>query len=742
MKKLIILLSLIALLFNMWVSFAQKEDNQIGDMLNDIKNDQDLKNVKTLNESFKFKTFNSCKDFNSVVWDYFKKYYKWSYSRWWGILYNMLWDSMSVKSEVAVESSIPDTQWAVDSDESMNSNSTDFSQTNIQVKWVDEPEIIKTDGKYIYYYNQKLSKIYIISSPLDISTSKINLDKVNIIKQINVPQNLTNIKMFLYTNKLTIIWDRYATNYDYESIVDNNSKTVVIVYDISDLSKLKLVKLYEAKWNYLDARMIKNELYLISNVYLRPYYAFYKKWIEVVDPKISSYDILPSSIELSYTNDKSDQNLKIKWKTYPYNLDIEKIDCNDVFYLLPSEDTMSKYNPQTSMAILSKIDIDNYSDNIETKTLFGDVSQIHMTEKSLYLTNNFYISYDFGCPIWAYCIMPYFRQWENSLIHKFDLEWTWNNALNYNNSVIIPWLPLNQYSMSEDDDWYFRILTKKWYPQLNTNLFILDSQLKLYSKLTDIEIWEEFKSSRFMWDKLYLVTFKQIDPLFVIDLKDKLNPKILWELKIPWYSTYLHPYADMENGIQYLIWLWYDTADNQWWWTTNAWLKIDLYKIDYNKVWNISVEQLYTKTVWSKWSWSEALENPRMFVWNNKSKLLLMPTILQTEEQSQSCTIQYDPSWKEVSKNCYPISTYKTDFAGIKWFNIDKDKWITETISNDYKDKIINEQNKQYYGQWNFRELNFRVGYLWDVIYSINTDFANFNLLNNNKIIKTIDFWK
>jgi uncharacterized secreted protein with C-terminal beta-propeller domain len=50
-----------------------------------------------------------------------------------------------------------------------------------------------------------------------------------------------------------------------------------------------------------------------------------------------------------------------------------------------------------------------------------------------------------------------------------------------------------------------------------------------------------------------LVTYQSIDPLFVVDLENPSKPKIIGELKIPGYSTYLHPYSDAKNGVQYLI---------------------------------------------------------------------------------------------------------------------------------------------------------------------------------------------
>ncbi len=92
--------------------------------------------------------------------------------------------------------------------------------------------------------------------------------------------------------------------------------------------------------------------------------------------------------------------------------------------------------------------------------------------------------------------------------------------------------------------------------------------------LSGIAPGENFQSSRFIGDRLYLVTFQQIDPLFVIDLSVPTAPKILGELKMPGYSTYLHPY-DKDR----LIGLGYDTFTNKYGGTQNGGLKVDLYNI-------------------------------------------------------------------------------------------------------------------------------------------------------------------
>lgn len=785
MKKIAYLL-LILFINLLWLSFVEAKsillDDQITDQMNNLQEDEVKNSYKELNEKFKFESFNSCQNLESVFEDYLSKYmdnygYQWGYPvKGWV----MIMDEKSVRSlDSSVESPVSTMQvqdmdrwsewsagaWVVTDfqnepvSQTIDSSTTDYSQTNIQVKWVDEPEILKTDWKNLYYYNSKYRKIYIIDSPLDLGSSKIDMQKVVIRKIINIPTMLLDIQLFLYKNRLIIAWNKYASAYDANSIMDKSVQTIVIIYDITDLDNLNLLKMYNMNGSYFDARMIWSHLYMISKVNFHPYYAFDRGklfgFIDVQRPNFEVNDLIPRSIEFSRTDDKSKQNLIIKGKTYPYNIDIRKIWCNNIFYLLPSEESLKRYSILPSFALVSEIDVQNTEQLANSSALFWDVSQIHMSQDSLYITNNFYMPYNFRCPMFARCILPHYDSWENTLIHKFVLGdgWavkqddvgledsligtgiyymSWWSSIQYMNSNIIPWLPLSQYSMSEDENWFFRILTKKWSPQLSTDLYILDKDIEIHGKLTDIEPWEEFKSSRFIWDKLYLVTFKQIDPLFVIDMQDNSNPKIIWELKIPWYSTYIHPYADMEDWVQYLIWLWYDTKENQWWWVVNNWLKIDIYKVNYNSNgWSsnstqnlnsyIDVEQLYSKSLTWTSTWTEALENPRLFVWDQRRKILLLPVLIW----------DYNYYWNSNTGN----------FIWLKWYTLDLNNGIIESISKDYSNYYKKQlTNWNYMDQWWFRNLSSRVWYLWDVIYNLNIDFAHLFILWNNGIEKTLFF--
>ena len=294
--------------------------------------------------------------------------------------------------------------------------------------------------------------------------------------------------------------------------------------------------------------------------------------------------------------------------------------------------------------------------------------------------------------------MPYYSRWENTLIHKINID---NEKLSYQDSTIIPGQPLTQYSMDEHDG-KFRIITQKFYPERKTWVYVLDKDLKLLWSLDGLWKTEDFKSSRFMWDKLFLVTFKQIDPFYVIDMSTD-QPKVMGELKIPGYSTYLHPYDE-----NHIIGLWYNTSENKWWGTMNDGLKIDLYEIDYEtkatwiydsesykkctqkviddipaemkpfvdpdfskcdklevkdweqiNLWDIYVSQKFTKTLGGNGSHSEALNNPRMFMWNAAKNTLLLPAQLYVNSP--------DDYYKRIDF-----------YQGLFALEISKDTWISE----------------------------------------------------------------
>lgn len=261
---------------------------------------------------------------------------------------------------------------------------------------------------------------------------------------------------------------------------------------------------------------------------------------------------------------------------------------------------------------------------MKNELLFGDVSQIHMSKSALYITSSISVQASqsrSACPPGAKCFAPSYETVSQTLVHKYSLS---KGGLSYQYSTTVAGNPMTQYSMDEDASGNFRIVTQNYawssgQSQNSTELSIISPSGKVIGKLTGIAKGENFQSARFIGDRLYLVTFEQIDPLFVIDVSVAKSPKILGELKIPGYSTYLHPY-DSDR----LIGIGYDTHTNEWGGTQNGGLKIDLYNV--KDVKNPKREQ--SLVLGDMGSSSEVLTNPRAFVYYKEKNLLLLPATL------------------------------------------------------------------------------------------------------------------
>ncbi len=134
---------------------------------------------------------------------------------------------------------------------------------------------------------------------------------------------------------------------------------------------------------------------------------------------------------------------------------------------------------------------------------------------------------------------------ERTLIYRIHIE---GSEIEFAANGEVPGYVLNQFSMDEHAG-YFRIATttgQVWNreePSKN-HMYILDVDLNIIGRLEDLAPGETIHSARFMGDRCYLVTFRKIDPLFVIDLKDPYDPQVLGQLKITGYSDYLHPYDE------------------------------------------------------------------------------------------------------------------------------------------------------------------------------------------------------
>lgn len=606
-------------------------------------------------DDFTMKQFSSCSQFQDVVKTYLSGAFLRYGQGWYGRPYYrggpvMMEDGImgGVRSTMDKEVSAP----SVGATEATSGKSaSDFSQTNVQVAGVDEGETVKSDGKNLYYFNETDHLVYIVKA--------FPANAMTVLKKIKLPTSFSNPELYVADGRLTIVatkWVQDVTGGKYW--VDRSTKTVVVVYGLADPSHPQLQRYSQIDGSYARSRRVGDRLYVLSqssltvpyNRYVLQYYSDTGYHADASNfakdlASLSPADVLPRKTEIRLVP-QGQGNVTVGGKAVPYSATSSAAtDCKAVEYILPDEATIKKFNADPQFVSVTTIDLADASAAAKSKVIFGNLSEIYLGQGELFLTSHQYRSQPWNCPQGAYCHIPYFQSTENTLLHKFTVQ---GDAVTYKASAVLPGAPLNQYSMDSDKG-YFRIVTKGNYPERQTSVFVLDSDLKKAGSITGIAKGEDFKSARFLGDRLYLVTFQQIDPLFTISLADPKNPTILGELKIPGFSTYLHPYDATT-----LIGLGYGTKVNQWGGTQTAGLKVDLYDVSDVK----NPKQMYTVDLGEQGSNSEALNNPRLFVWNPTRKLLFLPVTLYLKKDATS----YEN---------------KDAFQGVEVVSIDKAKGIS-----------------------------------------------------------------
>lgn len=365
------------------------------------------------------------------------------------------------------------------------STEKEYSTTNIQVENVDEADITKTDENYIYS----------ISEDNVIITNVINPEDVKIEATIKSNDESIPEDLILYKDELVVIGTMLIdSDYGY------NYNTIVKIYNIEKRSNPVLIKSYEMYEPYYTSRCIDNMLYVIASGDLR----------EEEDKIIRTYK-----------EDNKEKEIELENIKYLKDVNTDK------------------------QTIISVFDLDNEKSNIDINSYLIDISNAYVSEKSIYLLNKEYkdesipISEIFGLKglLGAFTYNDDSSMYETE-IYKFNiLE---DGSILYNAKNKTDGKTINQYSLDEQNG-HLRLALYDYY---GTRVVIFDNNLNQIGESGYVAEGEDMYSSRFIGDKVYLVTYKTVDPLFVIDLSDETDPEVLGELKIPGYSTYLHPYDE------------------------------------------------------------------------------------------------------------------------------------------------------------------------------------------------------
>lgn len=370
-----------------------------------------------------------------------------------------------------------------------SSNTKDHSTTNIQVENVDEADITKTDGDYIYS----------ISEDKVVITNVMNPEELKVETKIETQEDYVPEDLILYGDKLVVISTHYESY--------NKRDTMVSIYDISNKAEPKKVEEYNMYAKYYTSRCINGKLFVISSSKLRKeddrivtYYNENNKQKEIELDRIkylrgmeSKDQTIISSIDLNKMED-------VKMSMYLFNVENAYISENSI-YLLNSDYKYNKHALIEYLKILAKKGVIGYLQEV----IDGD------------------LEVDYG---------------EYTTIYKFEIRE--DGSLKYQNKTEEKGTTINQFSLDE----YNGNLRVALSGSEGSRVVVFDKKLNKIGETANLSKGERMYSTRFIGNKAYMVTYKNTDPLYVIDLSNPSNPEVLGKLKIPGYSTYLHPYDE------------------------------------------------------------------------------------------------------------------------------------------------------------------------------------------------------
>ena len=408
----------------------------------------------------------------------------------------------------------------------------DYSDTNTRTENVSEADIVKTDGEYIYCLNNKVGysaeeywnlTITIVkadgenSEKVSVIPVKEQLDKV---ARWELPIDYGNYEMMLYNDKLVVV-------------CSNESYTVLLFYDITDKSAVKHENSLYIQGEYDSCRMVDGYLYVFADRYIEDKVNEYGEYIGISMERTIK-NIIPCSSQ------------------------------GDV----PEEDVyISKCEDFNMYHMIGTVDMNNTSDFMQVKAVLGSNSgTVYVSANNIYYVSRVYEGYE-DCKVGEVIQCSDKSEliklsYKDGLVEAagrivIDGEAGDEFAIDEYNGYLRMAVTVQRWNgiCAERNVEYFDgsewIDDKRKVIELSymTNdqmsaLYVLDEDLNIVGSIPDLKEDESVYGVRFDGDIAYVVTYRQMDPLFTIDLSDPTNPTVLGALKIPGFSTYLHKWDD------------------------------------------------------------------------------------------------------------------------------------------------------------------------------------------------------
>jgi uncharacterized secreted protein with C-terminal beta-propeller domain len=376
---------------------------------------------------------------------------------------------------------------------------------------------------------------------------------------------------------------------------------------------------------------------------------------------------------------------------------LEEVDATDVYYM---NITDYGYGFTTVFAINVK---DESVEPAHETFLLGSSSAIYASPNNIYLA-----------------IPSYDSETSVEMTHIVRIE-VQANIITSKASGEVSGRVLNQYSMDEYEG-YFRIATTRGsvsrimgQSTSSNNVYVLNMNLTVVGRLENLAPGESIYSARFMGSRCYLVTFKKVDPLFVIGLDDPTTPRVLGKLKIPGFSDYLHPYSE-----NLLIGVGKETVDAEE--GDFAWyqgVKIALF--DVSDVEN--PREVAKIIIGDRGTDSPVLNDPKAFLFDRDRNLLAMPILLA-----------------EINENQYPEGVPPNAYGEYVWQGLYVFTITENSISlRGRVTHMENEDDLLKSGYYFYSEYSVKSSlYIENMLYSISDRKVKINDLTSLELVNEI----
>lgn len=420
----------------------------------------------------------------------------------------------------------------MDLSEGSKEGGKDYSTTNLQMEGVDESDIAKIDGSYIYTVEDK----YIVIT--DIRDGKLEEVTRFLPKDCGAADRVMEI--YVDGDQLILVVQGYETSLsesskagsDKENSDKESSDEEIAVSDASEDSafcykmngksttQIQVYSIVDRKNPEFEGRLIQDGYYNTSRkigdvVYLFTQYNMTSDVTSYVEKKHGVEDL------------KEGNGVSSLAEAVIPKVNGEKVAASEIY--LPE-------SSGESGILVSSLDVNKPDKVLDSKLVISGYAQTYISKDALYLYEE---DYD-GAMI--------------TNIAKFALD---EGRISGVAAAAVSGYVRDTFAINASDG-YLRVLTTDYSTEDEVNaLYILDENMKLTGQLTGIAPGEEIYAARFMGNTGYFVTYRNTDPLFTVDLSDPAKPEIIGELKVTGFSEYLHFWDDT-----HLLGIGYESDEN------------------------------------------------------------------------------------------------------------------------------------------------------------------------------------